>query len=807
MPDGSVRGTWQGFLERLSALQVSDLQSRQERAAQLLREHGATYTIYTGQESAERHWRLDILPHIISNAEWRTLEEGLKQRTRLLRRIATDLYGERRLLKEGWIPPGLVFANPGFLRAAHGIVQQGGPSVFHHAVDLARGPDGRWVALADRTQAPSGKGYALENRVVLTNIFPDEFRQLRVQRLAGFFLVERDSLRAMAPQNKDDPTVVLLTPGPLNETYFEHAYKARYLGFPLVEGADLTVRDRKVYLKTLEGLRQVDVIVRRVDDTFCDPLELRGDTWLGVPGLMEAWRAGTVALANGLGSGVIETPALLPFLPGLCRRLLGEELQIGNAVTWWCGQPRELQHVEANLEHFVLKRAFVGGAGQPVFGGLLNRAQREELLTMVRAAPHNYAAQEVLPLSTAPVFAEGRIESRPLVLRCYMVPQGRDFAVMPGGLTRVSPVPRGLVVSMQSGGVSKDTWVMANGPVEQLTLLLSTPVVARPERHAASVPSRVADHFFWLGRYAERAEDAVRVLRAMLQRLSGEGNEEQAGELAALVPWMVALGRLPDRFGEQVPHGELRGELSALIDNSRRDGSVRELLHRVHYNATVLRDRLSDDTWRLFNRIESDMKPRGTRLRVSEALDLLNTLVLDLAAFTGMEMENMTRGHGWRFLDLGRRIERAHNLLALLKAAVHPPPRNDAVLGPLLEICDSSMTYRRRYHSRPQLAPTLDLLVADDSNPRSLVWQLYQLHRHAAQLPRDGTQGGVTDEKRQVDALLSQLEGTNIPALAAAEEKAPGYVVQLCDIMTSGLSKLSDTIGSHYFAHALGRVQ
>ncbi len=807
LPDGSARGPWRGFLETISKLQIPDLNSRQERAAQLLREHGATYTIYTDQQATERNWRLDIFPHIIGADEWRGLEAGLKQRSRLIRKVVTDLYGERRLLKEGWIPPGLVFANPGFLRAAHGIRPAGGSSLFHHAVDLARGPDGRWVVLADRTQAPSGKGYALENRIVSTSVFGDEFRDLQVQRLAGFFQVERDALRALAPQNKDDPSVVLLTPGPLNESYFEHAYKARYLGFPLVEGADLTVRDRKVFLKTLEGLRQVDVIVRRVDDTFCDPLELRGDTWLGVPGLMEAWRAGTVALANGLGSGVVETPALLPFLPGLCRHLLHEELKIGNAVTWWCGQPRELQHVEANLEHFVLKRAFVGGAGQPVFGALLNSTQKEELLAQVRSAPQNYAAQEVLPLSTAPVFADGKIESRPLVLRCYIVPQGQDFCVMPGGLTRVSPVPSGLVVSMASGGVSKDTWVLSDGPVEQLTLLLSTPTVVRPERHAASVPSRVADHFFWLGRYAERLEDAVRVLRAVLQRLSGEGNEEQARELSALVPWLVALGRLPDRFGEKVMHGELKGELSALIENSRREGSVRELLNRLRFNATVLRDKLSDDTWRLFNRLEADTKPRGSRYRGAEALDLLNTLVLDLSAFSGLEMENMTRGHGWRFLDLGRRIERAMKLMDLLKATVHPPPRNDAVLWPLLEICDSSMTFRRRYHARPQLAPVMDLLLADDSNPRSLVWQLYQLHRHSAQLPRDGWQGSAGDERRQVDQMLSQLEGTNVTALAIAEDKSPGPIVQFCDFMTSSLIRLSDTITEHYFNHAPPRVR
>lgn len=286
-PDGAARPAWGAFLESLARLQPVDLAQKREAANQLLRDHGATYTIYNDQQALSRLWQLDIFPHIIGAEEWRSLEAGLKQRSRLLRQVVNDLYGEQRLLKEGWIPPGLVFANPGFLRASHGIKPAGGSFLFHHAVDLARGADGRWMVLADRTQAPSGKGYALENRIVLTSLFPDEFRDMNVQRLASFFQMERDSLRDLAPQHRGDPTVVLLTPGPLNETYFEHAYKARYLGFPLVEGADLTVRGRKVFLKTLEGLRQVDVIVRRVDDTFCDPLELRTDTWLGVPGLME----------------------------------------------------------------------------------------------------------------------------------------------------------------------------------------------------------------------------------------------------------------------------------------------------------------------------------------------------------------------------------------------------------------------------------------------------------------------------------------------------------------------------------------
>ncbi len=804
-PDGTIRPTWQKFVSNFGGLTLSDLSSRQEMASRLLREHGATYTIYDDQQSTtNRNWKLDILPLIIGAEEWRGLESALKQRSRLLRLIVSDLYNDRRLLKEGWIPPAVLFANPGFLRAAHGVQRNG--AIFHHAVDLGRGPDGRWMVLADRTQAPSGLGYSVENRVVLTSLFAEEFKDLQVQRLATFFQIEKDNLRALAPQNKNDPRVVLLTPGPLNETYFEHAYKARYLGFPLVEGGDLTVRDRKVFLKTLEGLRQVDVILRRVDDTFCDPLELRGDTWLGVTGLTEAWRAGNVAIANGLGSGVVETTALLPFLPGLCKHLLAESLILPNAVTWWCGQPRELAQVEANLSQYVIKRAFLSGAGEPVFGANLTKPQREALIAKMRASPCDYAAQQTLSLSSAPVFAGDKLDHRPLVMRCYIIPNGDDLAVLPGGLTRVSPSSKGLVVSMQSGGISKDTWILSDRPVEQMTLFMPTPSSVRPERIAGEVPSRVADQFFWLGRYAERLESLVRVLRALLQRLAGEGNEDQARELAALVPWLVAQGRLPDRFGERVSTVELRVEIAGLIESPKKQGTVREMLNRFHYNAFSLRDRLSDDTWRLCNQLQNDSNTHH-RFTISSAMELLNSIVLDLAAFAGMEMENMTRGHGWRFLDMGRRLERTSCLITQIKAIVHTTPRNDAILGPLLEICDSSMTYRRRYHASPQLAAVLDLLMVDETNPRSLMWGLQQLSRHVSQLPRDGLEGSAGDEKRQVDSMLSDIASTHFTALAQAEDRKPGNLAKLCDQLTASLSSLSDTISQHYFSHVLPRVR
>lgn len=805
--DGSFRLVWQKFLQSVGDLSLQDLSVRQDVAQRLLREHGAIYTIYEEASKKDSRWKFDILPHLIDADEWSYLEGALKQRSRLLRMIVDDLYGERKLIQEGRLPPALLHANPNFLRAASGIRPPGGHFLFHHAVDLAHGPGGEWMVIADRTQAPSGKGYALENRIIATHLFSDEFCDLNVERLSGFFQVERDSLRALAPQNKLDPMVVLLTPGPLNETYFEHVFKARYLGFPLVEGADLTVRGSKVYLKTLEGLRQVDVIVRRVDDSYCDPLELHSDTWLGVAGLVEAWRSGSVAIANGLGSGVVETSALLPFLPGLSRHLLSEDLLLPNAITWWCGQSKVWESVQQHLEDFVIKPAFVGSEFHPAFPTDLESSKLEELIERVNRTPHLFTAQQRLNLSTTPVFAEGRLEQRSVVLRCYIVPNGDDFVVMPGGLTRVSPDPESLVVNMQWGGISKDTWVLSKAPVYYQSLLLPSNHVQRPERQAGEMPSRVADHFFWLGRYMERLETSVRVLRTALLRLSGERNEGQAKELKALISWLKGLKYLPEDLSLTPSTHQLRVEFCDFMQKTVAEESLPNLLHRARYNAFVVRDRLSDDTWRLFNELDRDASVRNRNSNIQLALQTLGDLILDLAAFSGMEMENMSRGHGWRFLDLGRRIERSSQLMLFFKQLVATSPRDDLLLGPLLEICDSSMTYRRCYHAMPSLGPVLDLLIADETNPRSMMWQLQQMARHVSRLPRDGYEGDDKHEKRQVDGMLSVIASTQFSALAKAEDLQPGNLSRLCEHLLGGVMQLSNTITQHYFAHALPRVR
>ena len=800
----SPRAHWLPLVRALDHLGPGEVQARGETARRFLRENGVTYNVYGDAQGFERTWELDPLPLLIPPAEWARIEAGLIQRTHLLGRILADLYSGQRLLHEHRLPPALVFANPSFLRPCRGIRPAGNLPLFLHSVDLMRSPDGQWWAMADRTQAPSGAGYALVNRIALSRAFPDEFRDCHVQRLASFFQVARDTLRRLAPLNRDNPNVVLLTPGSYNETYFEHAYLARYLGLQLVEGGDLTVRDRRVFIKTLEGLRPVDVILRRADDNFCDPLELRADSFLGVPGLVEAARAGNVAIANPLGSGVVETPALLAFLPGLCRHLLGEELKLPSVATWWCGQPSEREHVAEHLDEFIVKRAFPTGSGEPFFGRYLDAEHREALLNEIRVTPHAFVGQEQVALSTAPAWHDRQLVPRPLVLRVYVCATSDGYRVMPGGLTRVSPHEDGPVVSTQSGGLSKDTWVLTDGPVSTVTLLKPSAPVVRLERRASEVPSRVADHLFWLGRYAERLEGTIRLLRVAVSRLAGESVGEPPPELAALLQLLAGLELFPKPAAESGSTAKIEKHLLLLVYQASRKGSVREVLNRLRHSAFVVRDRFTADTWRIFNKLQLDARARPRNIPVTEALALLNTLVLDLAAFNGMAMENMTRGHGWLFLDIGRRLERALHLLAVLRAALRVDPAGQALLEPVLEIADSVMTHRRRYHERPQLSGVLDLLLLDETNPRSLAFQLNALATHARALPSTGLSGPAR-EQGLLDSASAQLASVDLLALTAGS--APrGAVTELVETMHSRLTELSEALTHRYFAHADARV-
>ncbi len=803
----SPRLHWRSFIDSFEKLGREELAARWENGRRIIREHGVTYNVYGDPQGMARPWELDMVPLLIPPDEWHFLEAGLTQRAKLFNSILADLYGPQRLLREGLIPPGLVFGNPGFLRACHGLRVPGEIYLHLHAIDLARSSNGQWWVLGDRTQSPSGAGYALENRIVLSRILPDEFRQSRVQRLAPFFRAHRDALRNLAPGHPDNPHVVLLTAGPHNETYFEHAYLARYLGFTLVEGGDLTVRDRSVFLKTLEGLQPVDVIFRRLDDDFCDPLELRSDSFLGVPGLVEAARAGKVCIANALGSGLIESPAFLAFLPSVCRHMLNEELKLPSVATWWCGQPNEQQYVLDHLDDMVVKPGITSCGSKPFFGDSLSAAEREHLVAAIRARPSEFVGQEKVAISISPVWLKDRLEPRRVSLRAYITAHGQAFAVMPGGLTRVSPAVGDPIVSMQSGGGSKDTWILSDGVVPAVSLLTASGQPVNVGCVSAELTSRVADNLYWLGRYVERLEARIRVLRCVMTRLAEEPAPESISELAELVQLLIGLKMLPKQFAGGVGARELEQELIPFVTHPQREGSIRQIGAQIGSILSSVRDRFSADTWSILNQLQTHSGSRSGRVRLTSALTLMNTLITDLAAFSGMEMENMTRGHGWRFLDFGRRLERGANLIHLLNNVLSATVNTSALLEPLLEIADSSMTYRRRYLSQVQLPSVVELLVVDPENPRALAFQLNALAKHAANLPQYENQRSENLEQHRLAELSMQLkkfDKTNLSGQNAQDQNA--ILVSWLAGLSAGMTALSNDLSHNYFSLTVARL-
>ena len=802
---GVLRPHWETFIRALDAMGGEELPRRWEHARRTIRENGVTYNVYGDPRGTTRPWELDTIPLLIPAEEWRILEEGLIQRARLLNLIVSDLYGQQSLLSEGHLPPGLIFANPAFLRPCHGVPVPGGIYLHHLAVDLARSPDGQWWVLSDRTQAPSGTGYALENRVVLSGTFPDLFRDCQVQRLASFFRAFRDTLASAASPRTGNPRIVILTPGPFNETYFEHSYLARYLGFTLVQGSDLAVRENRVFLKTLEGLQPIDVILRRLDDSFCDPLELRGDSFLGVAGLVEAVRAGNVVVANGLGSGLVETASIMPFLSGLCAHFLGEPLRLPSVATWWCGQSAAQRYVLDHLEQIVVKPAFPSVGMEPVFGRELTGEQRNKLIERIRQRPYAFVGQEQVALSTAPVWINNQLQPRSIVLRAYLVASGDSYLVMPGGLTRMSVGPDTSVVSMQRGGGSKDTWVLSSMPVDKFSLLAPADQPVELKRSTNDLPSRVADNIFWLGRYAERAENTARLIRTILTRLTGEARTSERTELGLLMQLYSCL-RPPEALAE-VPKRdfarELEQELLLTIFDETRAGSLRDTMQQIDRVAAGVRDRLSTDTLRVLSQLRVRSRPRGY-VPMGDILSLLNRSIITLVAFRGIEMENITRGPGWRFLNIGRRLERSAHLTQLLRGMlVSYSPDRVPLLEMLLEVADSSMTYRSRYFTTLQPEPVLDLLMADENNPRSLAFQLADLGEHFDRLPRLKPKAALDREQRTLAELLERIRRADVHALCQVDDAhSRPRLEELLTAVANILPGVSNAITHGYFSLA-----
>lgn len=812
-PHGQVRRHWADFTLGLQSLGSAELALRHREALKLLRENGVTYNVYGDPDGINRPWQLDTLPLLISSAEWQDIESGLKQRAELLNLILADLYGPRELIRKKLLPLELIYNHGGFLRACDQVRLPGRRQLILYAADLARGPDDKFWVIGDRTQAPSGAGYALENRVAVSRVLPHIFRDIHPHRLLHFFQSMQAGLNDIAPSHAESPRVVVLTPGPFNETFFEHAYLASFLGYPLVQGDDLTVRDGHVWLKSLTGLQRVDVILRRVDDGYCDPLELREDSRLGIPGLLEVARRGNVAIANPLGSSLLENPGIQAFLAGIAEHFLGQALELPSAATWWCGQARERDYVLAHMEELVLKPITRQPGLPSVFGHLLSHAEKETWRARILAQPELFVGQEHVSFSTAPCITETGLEPRKVLLRCFGVARHNGYEIMPGALSRSAPSQADGPISNQSGSISKDTWILTESAPQAPESILRENTLAPRRGHNNALPSRAADNIFWVGRYTERAEATARLLRATLKKISinpDRGNPHEEAAARTLLRSVTNLtGTWPGFFGEdaatllQAPEEEL---LSVALDQ-QRPGSLAHALRSLAQAGFAVRDLWSSDTWRVMEGIEAHLsKPRETADGALWLLqEHLDTLITALSAFSGLVMESMTRGNGWLFLDIGRRLERGMLLIATLRTAFstrqHEAVENQLIEA-LLDTSDNLICYRQHYRSYFDLPSFLELLLLDEHNPRSLAYQIARLHEHTAKLPRTGRQQRLSAEERLT------LEANSLIGLARLEDWcaiSDDHIREDLDQQLSRLfyllSKLSESLTGAYFRH------
>lgn len=812
-PQGRVRRHWADLTLGLQSLGTTELELRHREALKLLRENGVTYNVYGDPEGQGRPWQLDTVPLLVSGEEWQEVEAGLKQRAELLNLMLADLYGPRELIRKNLLPLELIYTHGGFLRACDQVKLPGRHQLVLYAADLARGPDRKMWVIGDRTQAPSGAGYALENRVAVSRVLPHIFRDLHPYRLLQFFQSMQAGLNDIAPSHAESPRVVVLTPGPFNETFFEHAYLASFLGYPLVQGDDLTVRDGHVWLKSLTGLQRVDVILRRVDDNYCDPLELREDSRLGIPGLLEVVRRGNVAIANPLGSSILENPGIQPFLNGIARHFLGQPLQLPSAATWWCGQPRECEYVLAHMDELVLKPISRQPGLPSVFGHLLSQAEKEEWRARIRARPEMFVGQEHVSFSTAPCITENGLEPRKVLLRCFGVARHNGYEIMPGGLGRSAPDKGDGPISNQTGSISKDTWVIADAPQHVPESIIRANSLAPRRGHNNALPSRAADNIFWVGRYAERAEASTRLLRATIKKISVSPDRSYPQDETCahtLLRSITSLtGTWPGFYDEeaaellQSPESELR---SVVLDE-QRSGSLAHALRSLLQSGYAVRDLWSSDTWRVMDEIEAHLaRPHqasdDTLWLMQEHLD---SLITALSAFSGLVMESMTRGNGWLFLDIGRRLERGMLLIATLRTAFSTRQSDmveNQLIEALLDTSDNLICYRQHYRSYFDLSSFLELLLLDEHNPRSLAYQIARLHEHTGKLPHTGNSQRLSAEERlslEASSLigLARLEDM----LTASKDGVREHFDQQLSRLYYLLGTLSETLTSTYFRH------
>ena len=809
--NGDVRPHWRSLIAALGGLAEPDRQARAQRMDRRVRETGIAYDIFSDPNRPSQKWQLDLAPIVISSAEWKWLEASLVQRARLFDAMLNDIYGEQNLMREGLLPPELIFSDRAYLRPCQGVLPNAGGLQFY-AADIARDADGQWRVIDNHTETLAGVGYALANRVVHTHVAGDVFKHCNAVRLSSHF----QNMQAALTQRslRENARIALLTPGPRHEDYFSHAYLARYLGYLLVEGSDLRIRGNQVYLKTLEGLKEIDLIVRCVDGKDTDPLELDPSGFDGPAGLVRVSRKLPHITLNAAGTAVVQNRGLGRYLPQIAQRLLGENLTLADAPRWWLGDAAARQHVAANLDHLVIRKAQegTGRPGQAALGQdprTLSAADRALVFGDIDLHGARLVAEEKIGFSVAPVLGRDGLTPKPFAVRIFVNRTAQGYHAMPGGLAMTVDPDRAVALTAPDGH-TRDVWVLSDadqGP--HISLWRPTLETARVERSQRVIQSRVADDLFWLGRYSERADWTMRVLRSALRRIE-EDNGPATGRRAARKCLEVLLAKNAplDMTERRAPAGggieiQIETLCATLISNPKGYRTLERTFEGLYRVANLARDRLSLEAWQAL----SKFRPGDTFVRTLATaqplavLDLLDEGLAALAAFNGLMHENMTRNFGWSFLDMGRRMERAYNLSEAIQALFIPvppePEEEQSSLLLLLELADSFITYRSRYRLDPILALVLDLLLLDEANPRSLAYQLAAISKHMETLP-DAKQGVSLSEDRRL--LLSALTSIRLADIESIAREPNGTALQrLMDEQLTLLPELSNALARHYF--------
>ncbi|SHE38096.1 Uncharacterized conserved protein, circularly permuted ATPgrasp superfamily [Arenibacter palladensis] len=816
-PQNGVKPYWNKLLTEFDKLGYDGLMARQRDIDWLLSENGVTYNVYNDPQGMHRPWNLNVVPFLLRQAEWKTVENGLKQRAQLLNLVLKDIYGEGNLIKNGIVPHEVIHGHRGFLRQCSGIEYSTEKFLSIYAADLSRGTDGRLWVVNDRAEAPSGMGYALENRSTTNRILPEIYAKMNVKRLSGFFKEFNQMLVDASPIKKDNPNIAILTPGSHNETYFEHAYLSSFLGYPLVQGNDLVVRDGFVWMKSLKGLKQIDVILRRVDDAFTDPLELREDSQLGVAGLLDVVRRKNVSIINPVGSGVIENPGLIPFMPAIARYLLNEDLILPQIASWWCGQEQERKFVLNNLSQLVIKRIDRTNRESIHFAEFMTTQQLNDLKREIELTPYRFVAQEKISFSTAPNLVDGTIESRNLVTRTFCIASNNDYSVMPGGLVRVAPDRETIRVSNQRGGTSKDFWVLEDGPVKEDITRHWQKRSSLAASGLNDLPSLTAENLYWAGRYVGRTLVNARFLRMVMRQMALVQNKNEKPDSVKLQVLFKAVTHLTGTypgFAEKSPDGKMAMEdpmqemLSVILDKDR-PGSLAHNLAMFGNSYYSIRNLWSSDMWRVFENIQKIWQSfeEGQDRSINKILKVLNQLITRLIAFMGLIEESILVQQGLLLYFIGLQLEQSMLTItkcrSLLTIKYEEQVEYD-LLEYLLTSHESLNIYRYSYRSHIQLEHLLDLVVLDLEYPRSLTFMLNRIQKDIARLPHSRKDNNLSNYQKYVFDAFSKLrlaESSNLVKTKSETDYFREDLDELLENLSELLYRTSQSISSTYFNH------